>query len=238
MRSHQHPRGVTFVCVSSVFVGNSKLFLMTARASCPYVILGVSRHASRAQIRRRYIELSLKLHPDRQHYLQPRAHERASHKGISFSQVSAAYYILGSQERRQRYDESTRPLHSHSSTVQSNSTGFSQPVSASHTENEHYGFYTPSQDDTPKQPRYMANEAMVVVISMVASVVILGQLFWLQGLSAERRRLVEDRHREAFHTYRQLRQTAQRLESREHQWTAFLDRQRNDPMFVAKHSLP
>ena len=60
-----------------------------------YKILGVSRSASSADIKRAYRKLSLKYHPDKN------PSEDASKK---FSEIANAYSVLSDDEKRQTYD--------------------------------------------------------------------------------------------------------------------------------------
>ena len=62
----------------------------------PYVVLGVPRGASEADIKKAYRRLAKKLHPD----LSPgnRAHEQ------QFKEVTAAYDLLSDPEKRGRFD--------------------------------------------------------------------------------------------------------------------------------------
>jgi len=61
-----------------------------------YSVLGVGRNASQDEIKKAYRKLAKELHPD-QHKEDPKAAER-------FKEVSAAYQILGDEEKRKRYD--------------------------------------------------------------------------------------------------------------------------------------
>jgi len=61
-----------------------------------YSVLGVSRNASEAEIKKAYRKLAKELHPD-QRKDDPKAAER-------FKEVSAAYAILSDKEKRKRYD--------------------------------------------------------------------------------------------------------------------------------------
>jgi len=62
----------------------------------PYSVLGVTRTASDADIRKAYRKLAKELHPDL-HPGNKKAEER-------FKAVSAAYHLLGDPERRARFD--------------------------------------------------------------------------------------------------------------------------------------
>ena len=62
-----------------------------------YRILEVSETATQEEIKKAYRKLALKYHPDK----NPDNQEEAKKK---FQEVSKAYEILGSEERRKRYD--------------------------------------------------------------------------------------------------------------------------------------
>jgi curved DNA-binding protein CbpA len=64
-----------------------------------YGILGVSRNASTAAIKRAYRRLAKQLHPDM---------GGESTMGEAFQDVQAAYETLADAEQRRRYDESLR----------------------------------------------------------------------------------------------------------------------------------
>ena len=61
-----------------------------------YSVLGVSKSASEAEIKSAYRKLARKYHPDLN-----KDNKDAAEK---FKEVSAAYDILGSKEKRQKYD--------------------------------------------------------------------------------------------------------------------------------------
>ena len=65
-------------------------------ADDPYSVLGVAKTASAADITKAYRKLAKKLHPD----LNP-GDKAAEEK---FKQITAAYDILGDEEKRGRYD--------------------------------------------------------------------------------------------------------------------------------------
>ena len=62
----------------------------------PYIVLGVSRSATEAEIKKAYRAKAKALHPD-QHKDDPKKEEE-------FKRVSAAYDILGDSEKRAKYD--------------------------------------------------------------------------------------------------------------------------------------
>ncbi|AHD00866.1 DnaJ C-terminal domain-containing protein [Leisingera methylohalidivorans] len=62
----------------------------------PYDILGVSKDATQAEIKKAYRKLAKALHPD----LSPGDKDKAA----EFQKVGAAYDILGDEEKRRRYD--------------------------------------------------------------------------------------------------------------------------------------
>jgi DnaJ-class molecular chaperone len=62
----------------------------------PYEVLGVKRDASAAEIKSAYRKLAKKHHPD-QNKTDPKAKER-------FSEVNAAYEIVGDKDKRARFD--------------------------------------------------------------------------------------------------------------------------------------
>jgi DnaJ-class molecular chaperone len=66
-------------------------------ADDPYVVLGVPRTASEDDVRRAYRKLAKELHPD----LNPSDPKAAEER---FKKVSAAYEIIGDQEKRKQYD--------------------------------------------------------------------------------------------------------------------------------------
>jgi DnaJ-class molecular chaperone len=61
----------------------------------PYLVLGISKSASTAEIKKAYRKLAKKFHPDQSK--DPKAKER-------FAEVSAAYEILGDEKKRAAFD--------------------------------------------------------------------------------------------------------------------------------------
>jgi DnaJ-class molecular chaperone len=64
-----------------------------------YDMLGVSRDATQAQIKRAYRRRALELHPDRQ--------GGRGDEGEAFQRLTQAYEVLGDPEKRRRYDRAT-----------------------------------------------------------------------------------------------------------------------------------
>ncbi len=62
----------------------------------PYEILGVAQTASPEEIRKAYLRLAKKLHPD----LNP----GSKHSEERFKEVSGAYDLLSDSDKRQRFD--------------------------------------------------------------------------------------------------------------------------------------
>ena len=67
-----------------------------------YEILGISRNASEADIKKSYKRLALKYHPDRQGGKSESEKKEAEEK---FKEISWAYSILSDPEKKQRYDQ-------------------------------------------------------------------------------------------------------------------------------------
>jgi len=63
-----------------------------------YEVLGVSRSASDADIKKAYRRLAMKYHPDRNPGKEKEATER-------FKEINEAYGVLGDPEKRQQYDQ-------------------------------------------------------------------------------------------------------------------------------------
>jgi DnaJ-class molecular chaperone len=62
----------------------------------PYAVLGVSKSASQAEIKKAYRKLAKALHPD--------LHPDDTSKQAEFQEVAAAYDLLGDAEKRKRFD--------------------------------------------------------------------------------------------------------------------------------------
>jgi len=60
-----------------------------------YAVLGITKDASKANIKKAYRQLALKYHPDKSD--DPQAEER-------FKEISEAYAVLSDEEKRQQYD--------------------------------------------------------------------------------------------------------------------------------------
>lgn len=71
-----------------------------------YEVLGVARTASAAEIRRAYLELARRHHPDFHGGDSPAAQEAARRR---MQEVNAAWHVLGDPARRRAYDLSLRP---------------------------------------------------------------------------------------------------------------------------------
>jgi len=62
----------------------------------PYEVLGVSKKASEAEIKKAFRTLAKKHHPDK-HQNDPKAVKR-------FQELSSAYEVVGDKEKRAQYD--------------------------------------------------------------------------------------------------------------------------------------
>ena len=62
-----------------------------------YEVLGVSRDAAKAEVKKAYRKLARKYHPDANRENQAEAEEK-------FKEISEAYEVLADEEKRQRYD--------------------------------------------------------------------------------------------------------------------------------------
>src|SRR5947209_18756236 len=63
----------------------------------PYDVLGVSKNASEAEIKKAFRALAKKHHPDK--------HSGDSTAQRKFQEISAAYDILGDREKREKFDQ-------------------------------------------------------------------------------------------------------------------------------------
>lgn len=99
----------------------------------PYSVLGVSRSASAAEIKKAYRTLAKELHPDRN-----QGNEKIAER---FKEVSAAYSILGDDKERARFDRGEIDANG-------NERGFSQggPRAGGHTGGRAGGFNFDAED--------------------------------------------------------------------------------------------
>lgn len=70
---------------------------MHEKAKDLYAVIGVSPHATQKQIKDAYYKLSMKYHPD-QNKGSPEAHQK-------FTELTAAYSVLGQHSLRRKYDK-------------------------------------------------------------------------------------------------------------------------------------
>jgi len=88
--------------------GSSSFILVVAAPSAPrspYAVLGVSREATQEDVKRRYRQLCLKYHPDKQRHLP--ASEQKEYERL-FKELQAAYSEIGTPQARRQYDLSER----------------------------------------------------------------------------------------------------------------------------------
>jgi len=79
---------------------NSKNLNMNSSNEDPYNVLGVSRNASKSEIKSAYRKLALKFHPDKQRGSE----EEKAKYSEKFAKIGNAYEILGDEEKRKRFD--------------------------------------------------------------------------------------------------------------------------------------
>jgi DnaJ-class molecular chaperone len=102
------------VCIATAFAGKDY-----------YKILGVSRSASSADIKKAYRKLSLKYHPDK---------NSADDAADKFADISIAYAVLYDDEKRQTYNRGGEEA------VQQQEQRGNQPASDPFSIFEHFGF--------------------------------------------------------------------------------------------------
>ena len=118
-----------------------------------YQTLGVEKTASADEIKKAYRKLAVKYHPDKN------PGDKAAEE--KFKQISAAYSVLGDEEKRRQYDSygSTESYaNARSSSYGTGSYNNTDPFwewftsqSASSSENGHYTYTWYSDDDSEKQ---------------------------------------------------------------------------------------
>lgn len=74
-----------------------------------YDVLGLSRHATAAEVKRAYHDLARIFHPDSNYYDEIISEELNSLQMDKFKRITAAYSTLGDSEKRKIYDESLPP---------------------------------------------------------------------------------------------------------------------------------
>lgn len=80
-----------------------------------YVVLGVSRQASTAEVTRAYRRELRRLHPDTSEHSDPGEHEVETSEtragvGAALELLREAFTVLGDPDRRAAYDQRTRPV--------------------------------------------------------------------------------------------------------------------------------
>merc|ERR1719217_1938669 len=79
----------------AVFAARCPAPVAAAAASDPYVVLGVKRDATAAQIKQAYRKLALRSHPDV---------NKAPDADEQFAKIAAAYAVLSDPKERAKYD--------------------------------------------------------------------------------------------------------------------------------------
>ena len=67
-----------------------------------YKVLGVDKNATQDDIKRAYKKLAIEYHPDKNKDADKAAAEE------KFKEISAAYHVLGDENKRRTYDDSGR----------------------------------------------------------------------------------------------------------------------------------
>ncbi|XP_037622880.1 dnaJ homolog subfamily C member 16-like [Sebastes umbrosus] len=94
-RIHRYPRTCPLLLLSIFLLVVSEQLVRAASEYDPYKILGVSRSASQAEVKRAYKNLAKEWHPDKNK--DPKAEDM-------FIKVSKSYEILSNEERRSNFD--------------------------------------------------------------------------------------------------------------------------------------